>query len=363
MSNPYLERQTRLRCQLTDKNYSSFLVFGYENIRYISGFSGHAAYLVINHDSAYLITDYRYAEQAQNETSGFEVICRDRDNESLGHCINRFVSESALLAFEANSIDVATWHSILSEVTAKDITPVTGLIETMRMVKDNWEVKQIQLAAAIADQALSETLPYFKTGASERDIALELEYRMQKLGSEGMSFDTILLFAERTSLPHGMPSDKQLKVGDFITLDFGAVINGYRSDMTRSYIYGEASKQQQSIYQAVADAQQAAMQEVKAGVPAVNALQASHNILNQSGFGEFAGEGLGHGVGLFLHEAPIIKPNCDYLLEAGNVITVEPGIYIPNLGGVRLEEDILVTETGYQLLTHAPKPMILPEQN
>lgn len=362
------KRQAALRADMASRGLDSLLLFGYENIRYISGFSGHAGYLVISAQDAFLISDYRYAERAKAESVGFEVICRDRDNESLGQCIKRFIPapgnhSNIRIGFEAAHMDVASWHAIAAELAGKftsaKLEPVTGMVETMRMVKDEWEVAQIRQAAAIADQALADTLPFFKAGVSERDLALELEYRMQKLGSEGMSFDTILLFAERSSMPHGSPSAQQLKTGDFITLDFGAVVNGYRSDMTRAYIYGEASDKQIAIYNTVAEAQQAAMDTVKAGVPAIEALNASNRILQASAFAEFAGEGLGHGVGLFLHEQPFIKPGCDYVLQEGNIITIEPGIYIPGFGGVRLEEDILVTANGYELLTHAPKPVVL----
>lgn len=363
MNTQFLTRQTQLRQSLAAAEIDALLVFGYENIRYITGFSGHAAYVVVTQSALFLITDYRYSEQAQTECHNTQVICRDRDNESLGHCVNRLLPATAKIGFEASNISVALWQSIAAELSVAKCIAVEPLIERMRMVKDHWEVKQIQLAAAIADQALNEVLAYFATGVTERDIALELEYRMQKLGSEGLSFDTIMLFAERTSLPHGVPSTQKLKVGDFITLDFGAVVNGYRSDMTRSYIYAEASQKQREIYQTVADAQAAAMAQVRANTPAINSFNASREVLVSSPYGQYAGEGLGHGVGLFLHEHPFIKPGCEYVLEAGNVITIEPGIYIPNYGGVRLEEDILVTETGYQLLTHAPKPMILPERN
>ncbi|MGI2259982.1 M24 family metallopeptidase [Shewanella sp. GXUN23E] len=361
---PVLEkRQAALRAGMAARGLDSLLLFGYENIRYISGFSGHAAYLVLSQQDAFLISDYRYAERAKAESVGVEVICRDRDNESLGHCINRFLTPQTKVGFEAAHMDVATWQAIAAELAGKftsdQLKPVTGMVERMRMVKDEWEVAQIRAAAAIADEALAQTLPLFKAGVSERDLALELEYRMQKLGSEGMSFDTILLFAQRSSMPHGSPSAQTLKSGDFITLDFGAVVNGYRSDMTRSYLYGEASDKQIAIYNTVAEAQQAAMDTVKAGVPAIEALNASNRILQASPFAEFVGEGLGHGVGLFLHEQPFIKPGCDHVLQAGNIITIEPGIYIPGYGGVRLEEDILVTDTGYELLTRAPKPMIL----
>ncbi|MGB0861170.1 MAG: aminopeptidase P family N-terminal domain-containing protein, partial [Pseudoalteromonas spongiae] len=168
MSTPFLSRQATFRSLLTSLQLDSALIFGYENIRYLSGFSGHAAYLVINQNSGYLVTDYRYAEQATNESQGFEVICRDRDNETLGHCFNRLIDKNAKLGFEADHINVGAWQAINAELSVAQLTPIQGVVERMRSVKDDWEVKQIELAAAIADQALNETLPYFKTGASER---------------------------------------------------------------------------------------------------------------------------------------------------------------------------------------------------
>jgi len=360
MNSQLPNRMASLRAELERQDIDSLLVFGPENIRYLSGFGGHAAYLVIDAREAFLITDYRYAEQARTETAGCEVVCRDRDAETLGHCINRFLRAATTVAFEAANVDVAAWTGIREELAADRLVPVSGMVESLRQVKDDWEIAQISAAAAIADQSLGECLPLFRAGVSERDLALELEFRMQRLGSEGMAFDTILLFGERTSMPHGVPSGRRLQPGDFVTLDFGAVVNGYRSDMTRSYIFGGATAQQIEIYETVAASQAAALERVVAGALAVEALVASRSVLDASPFAAFAGEGLGHGVGLFIHEPPIIKPGCDHRLAAGNVITVEPGIYVPGLGGVRLEDDVLVTASGRRQLTNAPKPMLLP---
>jgi Xaa-Pro aminopeptidase/Xaa-Pro dipeptidase len=355
----YQQRQSQCRTQLIEQKLDALLVLGFENLRYLSGFSGHAAYGIITQDHNFLITDYRYAEQAMNECSDFEVITRDREKESLGSCIKRHLKHVTRLGFDAAFINVSMWQAICEALDNVETQAITGLIERQRMVKDHWEIKQTKLAAAISDQALNELMPYFVEGATERDLALELEYRMQKLGSEGLAFDTIMLFAQRSSLPHGIPGEQKLKNGDFITLDFGAVINGYRSDMTRSYILAEASSKQREIYNTVVQAQQAAIEILKPGLPAVEAYKAAREVLNASKYGKWAGDGLGHGVGLFLHEAPIIGPNCDYVIEPGNIITIEPGIYIPDFGGVRLEDDILITQDDYQVLTHAPKPFII----
>ncbi|WP_064435959.1 MULTISPECIES: M24 family metallopeptidase [Pseudoalteromonas] len=359
MNSHFFQRQQILKQQLINDNLTAILVLGHENIRYLSGFSGNAAYAIVTPASCVLITDYRYFERAKQECQGFEVICRDRDNESLGHCINRFLPANSDLGFDAAFINVALWQQVANDLNSHTLVPIQGVIERQRMIKNDWEVTQIKAAAAIADEALAHTLPYFKVGVSERDLALELEFRMQKLGSEGMSFATILMFAERTSLPHGSPSERTLKEGDFITLDFGAVINGYRSDMTRSYVLGKASSKQTQIYNAVATAQQTAINLLKPGVDCIDLQNASQRVLDDSGYGKWAGQGLGHGLGLFLHEHPFINKNVSHVLEVGNVITIEPGIYIPDFGGVRLEEDILITPTGYEILTHAPKPFEL----
>ncbi|MCQ8878676.1 Xaa-Pro peptidase family protein [Pseudoalteromonas shioyasakiensis] len=359
MNDHFFQRQQLIKHRMAQQNLTALLILGHENIRYLIGFSGNAAYALITLEHNTLITDYRYFERAQNECSGFEVISRDRDNESLGHCINRFLPRNSHLGYDAAFINVALWQQVAADLGAHTLIPIQGLVERLRIVKNDWEVTQIKSAAAIADKALAQTLPYFEEGVTERDLALELEFRMQKLGSEGMSFATILMFAERTSLPHGSPSDKSLKEGDFITLDFGAVVNGYRSDMTRSYVLGKATEKQSHIYNAVAQAQHAAIELIQPGVQCIELQNISQQILERSGYGKFAGQGLGHGLGLFLHEQPFINSHVEHTLAAGNVITIEPGIYIPDFGGVRLEDDILITSAGFEVLTHSPKPFEL----
>lgn len=359
MNDHFLQRQQLIKQKMAQKNLSAFLVLGHENIRYLTGFSGNAAYALVTESAQVLITDYRYFERAQNECQGFEVISRDRDNETLGQCIARFLGINSQLGFDAAFINVALWQQVAADLHVHTLMPIQGLVESLRLIKNDWEVAQIKAAAAIADEALAQTLPYFKKGVTERDLALELEFRMQRLGSEGMSFATILMFAERTSLPHGSPSNRALNIGDAITLDFGAVINGYRSDMTRSYVLGDASTKQRALYDTVAKAQQAAIDLLKPGVNCIELQRAAQQVLDDSGYGAFSGQGLGHGLGLFLHEQPFINSHCAHVLETGNVITIEPGIYIPDFGGVRLEEDILITAEGFEVLTHAPKPFEL----
>ncbi|KAF7771223.1 Xaa-Pro dipeptidase [Pseudoalteromonas citrea] len=229
----------------------------------------------------------------------------------------------------------------------------------MRSVKEQCEVSCIRKAAEIADMALVDTLKQIKVGITEKELANFLDYRMQQLGSDGVSFDTILLFGIRSALPHGKPSEMQLKEGDFILIDFGAVVNGYRSDMTRTYVYKKASQEQQQLFNTVLTAHTAALSEVCDGASCSTVNDAAQKVIDAGGYKEYGGKGIGHGLGLYLHEAPFITPTNNTVLNAGNVITIEPGVYIPDVGGVRIEDDILVNHNGYECLTHAPKHFIL----
>ncbi|GEK11282.1 M24 family metallopeptidase [Pseudoalteromonas peptidolytica] len=352
----YSARQQRLIKKLQQHQSDALIVYGYENIVYLTGFTGHAATLLVRANGQHqLITDYRYFERAGNEAVGVEVVLRNRDEESLPNCIFRLLGKVRQVSFEAHHISHADFLSLNTSSKSQMLIAAPLWVESLRQVKDEYEIHCIQRAAEIADSALAHTLRFLKAGATEREVAIELEYQMQKLGSEGVAFDTILLFGARSSLPHGNPSNTKLNLGDLVLIDFGAVINGYRSDMTRSYVLGESNQQQQSMFEIVQAAQHAALELIKPGVNCSELNTASHQVLSNSPFAQYAGEGLGHGVGLFLHEQPFIKPGVDHQLEVGNIITIEPGIYIPNYGGIRLEEDVLVTESGSKCLTHAPQ--------
>ncbi|CAM3997030.1 M24 family metallopeptidase [Pseudoalteromonas byunsanensis] len=359
MNAIYLRRQQQIKQQLKAQEIDNLLVFGFENIRYLSGFSGNAAYLLVTPQNNYLITDYRYFERAKDESYQCEVICRDRDTQTLGECIKQLLP-AGVTGFDAAYVTVPVWQEIRSQLQHVQVSPVLGLIEAQRAIKDEWETNCIKKAAAIADIALADMLNQVSVGVTEKELATELDYKMKKLGSDGVSFETILLFAKRSALPHGKPSDAKLNHQDLLLVDFGAVVNGYRSDMTRTYVFGEPTTVQQQMFDTVLSAQQAALAKVKAGVDCKYLNHCSDEVLFSAGYQDYAGKGLGHGVGLFLHEVPFINSKTDYTLRAGNVITIEPGVYLPHLGGVRIEDDILVTETGFEYLTNAPKSFILP---
>ncbi len=306
MNAIYLRRQLQIKQQLKAQQIDNLLVFGFENIRYLSGFSGNAAYLLITPANNYLITDYRYFERAKEESYHCEVICRDRDNQTLGECIKQLLPTGAT-GFDAAYVTVPVWQEIHSQLPHLEISPVLGLIEAQRASKDEWEINCIRKAAAIADIALADVLKQVSLGVTEKELATELDYKMKKLGSDGVSFETILLFAKRSALPHGKPGDTKLHHQDLVLIDFGAVVNGYRSDMTRTYVFGEPTTQQQHMFDTVLSAQQAALGEVKAGVDCKYLNSCSEQVLFSAGYQDYAGKGLGHGVGLFLHEVPFIN--------------------------------------------------------
>jgi len=344
--------------QLSQNN--AFVIFSPVNITYISGFNGHAATILIMADKCYFITDYRYFEQAKSQAKGFEVICRDRTKQSLGQLLNQILEQHSIqkLYFESDHISYSVWQGLLRELSLNQTQPLSRAIEDLRYCKSETEMANIQKAASIADQALENMLSLVKENVSERDLATELEYQMSKLGSEEMSFSTILVFAERSALPHGIPGNRKLKNGDLILIDFGAVHQGYRSDMTRTYVFGKANAQQKEIHQIVAQAQQKAIDAIEIGVTGEFLYQQSEKVLLASSYGQYMGEGLGHGVGLDLHEFPFMGKGCQLKIEQGCVITIEPGIYIPDWGGVRIEDDVAITKEGVKILNNAPRELL-----
>ncbi|MBI3727195.1 MAG: M24 family metallopeptidase [Burkholderiales bacterium] len=357
MKPDFEQRLSKLRQRMSAEGKQALLVFSLDNLRYLANYSGEAAYGIVTMDQLFLITDYRFIEQAEEECFDCQIICRNRDQQSLGQAIRQVLDEKHItsLLFEAGHITLQTWSGIAPELAGIACTASSGVVEELRKIKDAWEIAQIRKAAAIADQALHDCMPLLCIGVSERDFALELEYRMQKLGSEGLSFPSIVGFGPRSALPHCIPSAETLSEGDLIVVDFGAVVNGYRSDMTRSFVAGKANTQQRNIYHVVQQAQQAALDSLHAGQLATITSSAASKVIQTSEFAAYTSTGLGHGVGIQLHEQPFISPVCQDIFQANYVVTIEPGIYIPGYGGVRIEDDVVVLADGYSFISQAPK--------
>ncbi len=261
------------------------------------------------------------------------------------------------VGFEGDFLTFDGYQELSNDLQSVNLVPVQ--LDALRMMKDETEIVSIKRAVEIADNAFSQILSFIKPGMSEQEVALELEYYMRKLGAEKPAFDTIMASGKRGALPHGRASEKLIEIGDFVTMDFGAVYKGYHSDITRTICMGKATEKQQDIYKIVLAAQLAGVQAVAPGKVGKEVDAISRNVIVDAGFGEFFGHGLGHGLGLNIHEEPRLSPaNIHTVLKKNMVVTVEPGIYLPDWGGVRIEDTVLVNDEGCLILTASSKQLI-----
>jgi Xaa-Pro aminopeptidase len=354
----YQERISRFRHGLKEGERRAFLVTKPQNLQYLAGFRGDSTWLLVTGSEKLLFTDSRYLEQAREQCSGWQALV---NKEGLVAALKEQAKRLDIreLAFDHSHVTVEMYQRLeLALGKAVKLLPQQDPCGLLRQVKDSWELEQMQKAAAIADQALALLRPAIRPGAQEKELALELEYRMNKLGSEGPSFDTIVAGGPQGALPHARPTDYRLKEGDMVTLDFGALVNGYHSDMTRTFILGKGHRLQEERYRLVLSAQEKALAAVLPGatVRGVDAL--AREYLAQAGYSDYFGHGLGHSVGLEIHENPRFSPLAeDVPLQPGMVMTVEPGIYLPGWGGLRIEDSVAITADSINFLTNAPKTL------
>lgn len=331
-----------------------------ENRRYFTSFNSSDGFLVITVDEATFFTDSRYIEAAQKQITACEAVLLRRVSETIVPYLkeknieNIYLETERLTVVELNSLKKAF---DFCKVEAKE--EVDEIINKARAVKTDYEVDCIKKAQKIAEDAFSHILTFIKEGVTEKEIALELDFFMLKNGAEAVSFETIAVSGKNSSMPHGVPTDKKIENGDFITMDFGAVYNGYHSDMTRTVIVGKPTEKQKEVYETVLKAQKSALEVLKNGVTGFDADKVARDIIENAGYKENFGHGTGHGVGIEIHESPNLSPYSKATLETGNVVTVEPGIYIPDEFGVRIEDMALITEDGYINLTSCEKELII----
>lgn len=350
----YAERSDALA--RASEQADAWLVHSESNRRYLSGFSGSSAALVIAPGRRFLVTDFRYVEQAAREAPAYTVV---RHGPGMWRDVVELLRREGLgrVALEAEYTTMSV-HAALTEL-APEIEWVSeiGKVEGLRVVKDADEVAALAEAARIASAALEHALAKVRPGVSELEVAVELEWQMRRLGSEGLSFDTIVVSGPRGSLPHGKPGSRTIVEGDLVTIDFGATFRGYHSDETVTVAVGDPGAEARRVYEIVAKAQAAGIEAVRPGVLASEVDRAARVLIEAEGFGEYFGHSTGHGVGLEVHEAPWAapRPGTDYRLEEGMTVTVEPGIYLPEKLGVRLEDTLLVTSAGSRRLTGVDK--------
>jgi Xaa-Pro aminopeptidase len=356
MTNP---RVNQLREELRRREVPAALIMHPENVGYLSGFTGSTAALLITADRALFITDSRYTLQAGRECPGFELAI----TQGSGQYADRIAEEAGKLgvqevAVEADYLTLAQFEQISKKLEQLELKPLADLVAPLRRVKDREELDRIRAACALVDRAFDYLLTLVKPGVSERDVAIELEYWMKKHGSEKEAFDSIVASGVRSALPHGRASEKLIEAGDLVTFDFGARVGGYVSDLTRTVVVGRFTEKQREVYDTVLQAQEAAIAAIRPGANGKDVDQVARDLIAAAGYGDHFGHGLGHGIGRTVHDHVALSQRSELTLAPGMVVTVEPGIYIEGWGGVRIEDDVLVTENGREVLTHAPKHLI-----
>lgn len=352
-----MDKIKKIRECFTDYDIDGLLITSPYNRRYATNFTGTAGVALITCEGAYFITDFRYTEQAEAQAQGYEVI---QYSKSIVGEIAEKTKKNGIkkLGFEQDHVTYSEWLKFEEELQA-ELVPVSNLVEELRMVKTESEIAVIKEAADIADAAFKHILGYIRPGTSEIDVSNELEFFMRKCGATSSSFDIIVASGGRSALPHGIASEKLIEPGDFVTLDFGALHNGYVSDITRTVAVGEPSEQLKEIYQIVLEAQMEAVEKIKPGMTGIEADAISRDFISKNGYGDYFGHSLGHGIGLEVHEGPGLSPRSKTELVPGMIVTVEPGIYLPQVGGVRIEDDILITDSGNERLTHSTKELLI----
>ncbi len=351
----------RIREKMAGEGVDAFLITTYLNWRYLSGFKGDAGQILITEDSSYIFTDSRYTEQATSEAPDFQVIQTSLDTDPLKDTLKKERVRS--LAFEKDQVTYAAYERMAERFEGVALKGVAGWVEDLRMRKTPEEISLIAKAQEIADEAFSLVTRSIRVGAAESELAMELEFTMRRLGAESLAFPPIVVSGQRSSLPHGRPTLNKVSPGDFLTFDFGARYEGYCSDETRTFVIGPLDKKHEEIYKIVLEAQLAGLEAAKPGVPGKAVDAAARKVIEDAGYGEYFGHGTGHGVGLAVHEGPSAGKKGETLLEPGMVITVEPGIYIPGFGGCRIEDLVVITENGKEILSASPKELIVIESS
>lgn len=349
----HTDRLTRLRERLSSAGLDAVVISKPQNVRYVTGFTGSAGIAVVTSTQAHLVLDFRYLEQAAVQAPKFgRVHAKGPLIEGVAGVLRDLGVRR--VGVEADTMPVGTFQRLQTAVAPGEVAPLEGL-DALRWQKSPDEIQTIRRAAAIADAAFVDVLPLIRPGARERDIAIELDYRMKQRGADRSGFDIIVASGPRSALPHGVASDRVIGPGEFVTIDFGAVVDGYTSDCTRTLVMAPAGDRHREVYHVVLGAQEAALAAVRAGMTGREVDAAARTRIAHAGYGEAFGHSLGHGVGLAVHEGPTLSPREEAVLPLGAVVSVEPGVYLPGWGGVRIEDLVVITEGGCEILTHLPK--------
>jgi Xaa-Pro aminopeptidase len=350
-------RRSRLKPFFEDHGLDAILLTSLANIRYLCGFSGSDGALLFTQDEAWFLCDSRYTTQAADEVRGVEI----REFSAKYEAVCSLITDNKIrrFGFEATHMLVSDFRLLSERLAGCELVGLGAKLDSIRSCKDLDEIEMLGRVARLASSSLESVLVSVVSGARESDIALELEIEMRRRGADARAFDFIVASGERGAMPHGRASDKVLRSGELVTIDFGAVQNGYHSDETVTVAVGCPSDRSKEIHDIVRQAHDRAIAAVRPGISCRDLDAVARDFIREQGYDSYFGHGLGHGVGLEIHEKPVVSPRSEAIVEEGMVFTIEPGIYIPGFGGVRIEDTVAVTANGCILLTQAPKDLIL----
>jgi Xaa-Pro aminopeptidase len=352
-----MTKLNRVRKKLQELGMDALLVLSDINRAYLTDFTGSEGIVLITRTDAYLLVDSRYTIQAKGQVSDFTV--EEYSRSQTGAVLNEKLAAAGVktLGFEEHFITYAEYRRFTNNLSV-ELVPAPPIIEDIRLIKSDVEVAKIRKACEISDAAFTHILTFIKEGITELEIANELEAKMRSLGASGSAFDMIVASGERSALPHGGPTERKLQAGDLLTLDFGAIYNGYLSDMTRTITIGEPNEQLKEIYKIVSHALENGLQHIKAGMTGDEVDALTRDIITEAGYGPYFGHSTGHGVGMYIHEGIALAKGSKDIVKPGMILTIEPGIYLPGIGGVRIEDDVFIKEDGIEILTKSPKELI-----
>ncbi|MCA9038711.1 MAG: aminopeptidase P family protein [Planctomycetaceae bacterium] len=352
-------RCKRLLRLLKKQQLEAMLVSNPVNVSYLTGFTGEDSLLILTKDRSILLSDSRFETQIQEECPELEADIRT-SGQSLYQALSKLISKLNLsgIGFEASETSFAMWQQLDSDLKNISLVPTRGLVEELRQVKDAGEIAELREAIEQAEKGFAVLQASLVPDMTEQEAANELEHTMRRFGAKGASFDTIVAVGTRAALPHARPTSRKLGEAGFVLIDWGAVNQtGYHSDLTRVLWTGRLSSKLTKVYNVTLEAQQKAIAAVRPGISCREVDRIARSIIENAGYGKKFGHGLGHGIGRDIHEGPRVSPGSETILEPGMVITIEPGIYLPEWGGVRIEDDVLVTKEGYEVLTSVPKEL------
>lgn len=354
-----MNKQEQIVNIMKQRNIDAILIACRYNRRYLSGFSGDTGYLYISPKRQILMTDSRYTTWAKNESQEVEVFEVSLEI-SYQHKVKELLKldGASSIGFEDTKMLYADVEQFRNEARDVQWIPLGCAVDEIRRIKSKEELQKLKISESIADMAFSTVLRQLRVGLTEIEVALMLENAMRKQGAEGISFETIAASGLNSAMPHSVPSRKKLEPGDFVIMDFGCIYEGYCSDMTRTVVMGKADKKQKEIYETVLCAQKEGLKAARAGHTGKEIDKAARDIIEEAGYGTYFGHSLGHSVGLFIHESPRFSPKEESVIRENMVITVEPGIYIPGFGGVRIEDMVIIKENDCENLTHSNKELI-----